>query len=140
VQLLLPVAVLGGMIAILWLLSRISGWRKLATHYRATRPLEGPSFAFRSGSVGLMNYRSCLWLNADPEGFGLRNIPPFGLFDPPILIPWSELSVFVRRGWFGRATLWTKAVPNVGICISLKLAEAVVGATGRTLEQLNEPH
>jgi hypothetical protein len=139
-QALIPIAAIAGIVGVLWLLSLISGWRKLAQRYRAPRRLEGRSFSFRSGRVGLMNYRGCLWLNADPEGLGLRNVPPFGLFEPALLIPWSELSVFVRRGWFGKATFWAKAVPSVGVCISLQLADEVVRAAGRTLDELNEPH
>jgi hypothetical protein len=77
-------------------LSRVSGWSSLATQFRATKPNEGESFRFVSGSVGKkgfpVGYRNCLVVSADESGFGLAVLFLFRFQSPPLFIPWSHVA------------------------------------------------
>jgi hypothetical protein len=126
----------GGVILFLLLFTLLSGWRELAKHYRARRRLRGPSFWFRSGTIGLVAYGSCLFITADPEGLGLRNMFPFRLWEGELLLPWSEVSVETRPGLFSRVIFTPERTPGVTLTFSARLARKVVKAAGISLESL----
>jgi len=130
--------VLGGVLGVLLLLTLLSGWRQLASHYRARVGLSGPGFWFCSGTIGLVAYRSCLVFTAEQEGLGLRCLPPFGLLEPPLLLPWVDLSGQVTRGFLGRTTLRARATPGIQITLSTKLLESIMQSAGRSLAALEE--
>lgn len=84
------------------------GWTRLAREFADTeehvaKPLRRAWF--QSGSLGLMNYGSCLNMQAYEDGVRLAVLWPFRPGHPPLFIPWRELKEahekrvfpFVRR-------------------------------------------
>jgi hypothetical protein len=88
------------------LLSYVAGWPKLALRFRSSQPVEGERFRFASGSMGTstwfpVNYRSCLFLTVNDNGFLISVLFIFRLFSPPLFIPWAEVeAVTEKRLWF----------------------------------------
>jgi hypothetical protein len=78
---------------LVWLLATLSGWRRMARQFRQQGPIEGGQLrTWQSGRIGWVNYNNCLSVNIGPAGIGLKIMPPFNLFAPPLLLPWSALS------------------------------------------------
>ncbi len=75
---------------VLWLLSVIGDWRKLARHYATSSPAEGEIHRMQSAAVGDVNYASCLTIVLSPYGLRLAVWPMFRIGHPPLLVPWSE--------------------------------------------------
>lgn len=73
-----------------WLLSRISGWHRLAQRYPGSHTIDGETAALRSGRIGPVNYYSCLKFGISDEGLLISIAPPFRLGHPPLFIPWSH--------------------------------------------------
>ena len=117
-------------IGFMWVFSRLSGWAQLAEHYRAPGRLRGSSSYFASGKVGRIWYRSSLIVTTNPQGLGLRNVPPLGLFEGALLIPWAELSAHVHPGWFGGVTFRPRATPRVEIWLWPRLGKKVAAVGG----------
>src|ERR1700737_4025492 len=78
----------------LHVLGIISGWALLAKRFRSTGMLCGYSWPFRSARMRfLVQYRNCLSVGADESGLYVAVFPLFRFGHPPLLIPWSEVSV-----------------------------------------------
>lgn len=104
---------------ICWLLARMGGWSRWADLYPNPAGHRGDVLWMQSGAFGWSNYNSVLKLSADPQGLALSVILPFRFGHSPILIPWSELEVSRKSGFFGSyATLTAREAPGV----KLKLA------------------
>jgi hypothetical protein len=90
-------------IAILFLLSRISGWDLLARRFRANGPFCGEMWNWQSARFrGWFGYNNCLIFGASPEGLYLAMMPLFRIFGhPALLIPWTEIEVEMGRAFFG---------------------------------------
>ena len=84
--LLIPFAWCG----ISWLLSRISGWHRLAARYRRLETIEGESASLRTGRIGPVNYHSCLKFQVNDQGLGIQVAPLFRVGHPPLFIPWDH--------------------------------------------------
>jgi hypothetical protein len=120
------------LLALLALLAVMSGWPELAASYRATRPMVGRSFWFRSARIGLVGFRSCLVLNAELDGLGLRCLPPIPVLEPPLLLPWSDLTAEFLPGLVPEVVLRTAALPAIPIRLSGALFDRVLRAAGRS--------
>jgi len=91
---LLPIAFAIGF-PIMWvsisiLLSRMGGWAKLAECYADRGDEQGETHYMRSGSVGVVNYSSCLTLCVCKNGLRLSVLFPFRIGHPPLFIPWDQ--------------------------------------------------
>jgi hypothetical protein len=95
---------------LLWFISRIGGWRTLATEF-PDRPVAVESHVFRIEDQpferslrrfywqSLMmgppyfpsNYGSCVNVDVGERGIRLQVSLPFRLFHPPVLLPWSAI-------------------------------------------------
>ena len=73
-----------------WLLSRLSGWSRLAEHYPASQGIVGESAHMRSGRIGAVHYHSALSFRVNDEGLRIAVAFPLRLGHPPIFIPWEE--------------------------------------------------
>lgn len=73
-----------------WLLSRLSGWHRLAVRYRRTEPINGESAALRSGKIGPVTYHSSLRFQINEEGLGISVGLLLRMGHPPLFIPWKE--------------------------------------------------
>lgn len=97
----LPFAIIGGFLIIfplfwcgvVWLISRIGGWHRLARRYAAgDRLVTGTSTRLFGAMVGCASYRGCLTLHFNAEGFFMEVMPLFKIGHPRLFIPWSEIS------------------------------------------------
>jgi len=138
----MPVLVVGLIILIVGLSSRISGWALLAEAYPSLEPVEGRKRWF--ASLGLRrwaflpaNYGGVVVLTFSPEGLRLSLLFPFRFMHPPLFIPWREfartevstvLLIKQRSFWFGQT--------GVRMDVKAKLGDEIVAAAreaGRTL-------
>lgn len=74
--------------------SRLGGWGAPAERFCCEESFTGQIWSFQSGRFRWWaSYNNCLTLGADPRGLYLGVFPLFRVGHPPLLIPWSELSV-----------------------------------------------
>ena len=86
---------------VLWVVSWLSGWRRLADRFGAALEFGGDVVAFVSARIGIANYNGVLIVGANDEGLYLVPIQIFRLFHQPLFIPWAEIAASPR----GRALL-----------------------------------
>ncbi|MDM8527540.1 hypothetical protein QUF58_04940 [Anaerolineales bacterium HSG24] len=75
-----------------FLLANTGGWAGLAEHYQLQDSFEGQKWHFRSGRMGLINYKSCLIVGTNDEGLYLAVLPIFRISHPPLFIPWEDIT------------------------------------------------
>jgi hypothetical protein len=97
-------------IAVLMLLSFMSGWRSLARQFRSSVPPSGDRFRFATGSLGSrffpVSYSNCLTLTVGGGGIHLAVLSPFRPFHPPLFIPSAMIeSVVEKRSLFGHTRI-----------------------------------
>jgi len=100
-----------------WLLSRISGWHRLASRYRSTQTIDGETAALRTARIGPVNYHSCVRFRINTEGLGISVASPFRLGHPPLFIPWNEFHHVAEDGMMysqkAKASIGTPTVVRV---------------------------
>ena len=100
---------------VLWLLSELSGWRKLAAVYRAERPPSGRRLSMQGGWVGSTLYRGCLTIYTSHEGLYVSLWPVFRFREPPLFIPWSAIHNAREKRWiFSRLIEFDIGSPRIG--------------------------
>lgn len=78
--------------AVLFLLSRLGGWSRLARQYaRNDVPDSGREYRWQSGRVGLVGYNHCLHVRVRQSGLALSVAFPLSVAHPPLFIPWSAI-------------------------------------------------
>ncbi len=94
VVLLVTLIVLGGLLyglglffGLVYLFTRLSGWSRLAQHFRVAGEPEGYAFRYQVLRVGTVRYRGS-YLNFSKYGLYVRCGLPF---HPPLLIPWQAV-------------------------------------------------
>jgi hypothetical protein len=92
------------------LISRLSGWSRMATRFATTEPPMGRRFAWQSGRVGMSNYNSVLNIDVSPRGMRLDVLGLFRIGHRPLFIPWSE----IRNATTRRFLFWETVVFEVG--------------------------
>lgn len=85
-------------------LSWIGGWHALAQRYRFEQDFVGEQWRFRSGKMRwIASFGNCLTLGANSSGLYLAVLFLFRPGQPPLFIPWSEITaqreqrMFIRR-------------------------------------------
>lgn len=126
--------VLGIWGGIFLLLSWSGGWSAVARRYRTAGPPAGTRLRLQSARFGWVDYNGCLTIVVAPDGLYVAALPIFRIGHPPLLIPWSALSVLaVKEGrWFGRAKLAIDAPPIARIEVPLTVIEAANALRGRS--------
>lgn len=122
----------------LWLIvgavvSFVGGWFTLSKLYRARLPFTGAKWRGQSGQMRwLANYNNVLTLGASQEGLYLACMFLFRFMHPPLLIPWSEISVRKSKGWFFEYVTFNMgrelAIP---LRIRAKIADRLQNASGK---------
>ncbi len=80
-------------IVVCYIISK-KGWSSLARLYRVEKLPEGQRFDRLSGYFSMQgSYNNALIASISPEGFGLGILILFRAFHPPLLIPWSNVTV-----------------------------------------------
>ncbi len=93
------------LVSLMWVLSRLSGWDRLARRFRETGVFYGESWRWQSAQFrGWCGYNNCLTIGTSPEGLHIEVMAvliPFRLFHPPLTIPWNEIEVETGKVFFG---------------------------------------
>jgi hypothetical protein len=90
-------------ILVSFIISRVGGWSLLAKVYLTQADtLDGDSWKFQSIQMRWgTNYGNCVTVSANPLGLGLSVLFLFRLGHPPLLIPWSDITmVMVKKSRF----------------------------------------
>jgi hypothetical protein len=79
--------------AIVVLISRVSGWARLAERYHTNEAAQGPAWRFESASMRWNSrYGNIVTLSAEAQGLRIALFPLFRPGHPPLLVPWNEIS------------------------------------------------
>jgi len=88
---LFPLFFAGMWLGVSVLLSRLSGWSRLAERYPAAAEPEGERIVWTSAQLGGVSFRSCLNVTLGPSGLYLVPARIFRLFMTPVIVPWSDI-------------------------------------------------
>ena len=92
IALLFPIAFGIMWCGVLFLLSRVSGWSRLAQFYaRSETPEGGTEFRWQTGMVGVVSYRNCLHIRVLPSGLWLSVAFPLSVGHQRLFIPWTAV-------------------------------------------------
>lgn len=95
---------------VLWMLSHVGGWSRLAARYRSKEAPLGKRWTGVQGNVGFVSYRGVLECTTNEEGMFLQPGLIFRFSHPLLFIPWTEFRE-ARRS----TILWLRTVrANVG--------------------------
>lgn len=75
---------------VVFLMSYLSGWQRLALKYKAPLPTRR-LYTGISGRIGGVSYNGILRLGFNENGLYLHVMSLFGIGHPPLLFPWSML-------------------------------------------------
>jgi small-conductance mechanosensitive channel len=121
----------------LWLLvgatiSFVGGWFSLARVYRTRVPFDGAKWGMQSGRMRwLANYNNVLTLGVSQQGLYLASMFLFRFLHPPLLVPWSEITVQRSKGWvFEYVTFTMGREVAIPLRIREKLAAKLQEAAG----------
>lgn len=84
---------------IVYLLSIVGGWKKLADAYGLPQRRQGQSFSFQAGRIGIVSYKGALQLTLCPEGIVFSVLPLFRPGHNPFLIPWDDITIIGASFW-----------------------------------------
>ncbi len=123
VVVLLAIAFLGLM---MFLVSRVIGWSRLAEDYRSFEEMPSTRFRMRSALLrGWAHYGNCITFGLDARGLHLASFGSL-LGHPRLLIPWADVSIIRKKVWWARfAELRFRRAPEIPILISARLAEKI---------------
>jgi len=123
--------------AALWLLvsaviSFIGGWTKLAGVFRSGKPFIGQQWTGQSGQMRwIAGYGNCLTVGCNPEGLYLATMALFRFRHPPLLVPWSEISISQRKILFFRFVRFSLGHElHIPLYLRWKLADKLRRAAG----------
>lgn len=128
-----PLAFAALWFAITALIGFMSGWYALARRYpdRRERPLL--RLTWQSGFMGPLQsrYRSALTLSACPSGLRVGVIRLLGPFCRNFFVPWEEITVRRKDGFFEKLAELTFGNPRVGtLAIRAAVADKLAKAAG----------
>jgi hypothetical protein len=82
--------------------SWVGGWHALARCYRSLPPFSGRRFWTQAGMRCGVSYS--VRLASNTEGLFLSVMPVFRIGNPPLFMPWSQITILPREVWFGTCT------------------------------------
>jgi hypothetical protein len=123
-------------IGLLYSMSALGGWRRLARAYPAvdasatTQDMSAVRrFHFCSGGFTWVNYSACLTFSVDRDYLHLAVQLPIRPAHPPLSIPWSEISATEKRAFLNSGTVLSfERAPGVRLLISNRLALKLIRA------------
>ncbi len=119
-------AFIGIWVLVIGLVSLLSGWSRLAQHYRDFDNYQGKKLRGKFGNFGWASYGGVLILGANMQGMYLAVNFLFSIGHPPLFIPWVDIRSEEQKGLFGNeTTLIFAQAPNVKLTISSKLMAQV---------------
>jgi hypothetical protein len=123
-------------ILVSFIISRVGGWSLLARVYLAQADtLDGDSWRFQSIQMRWgTNYGNCVTVRADPLGLGLSVLFLLRLGHPPLLIPWSDITmVTVKKFRFFPSWIEFRfrLEPSIPIRINNKLFSKILNSSDK---------
>ena len=117
-----PALFVGIWLLVMFLLSRLGGWHRLAYRYRLSSTFSGKVWRFQSGRFNWAAYNNCLSVGANGKGLYLAPLFLFRFGHPPLLIPWGDITVEKKKflAWTYSDLLFP-GVPGVRLRISGRL-------------------
>ena len=114
------------------LIAQLSGWARLARHYRDNAPLDGVRFHFQSAGMRFgTNYGGCLTVGVNRKGLYLAVWFLFRFGHPPLVIPWRDITMAERKKFFIKQIVFRFArCPSIPFIISKSLAYRITKARG----------
>jgi len=109
---------------VVWLISQIGGWQRLARRYRTNDPMQGTQWTGQYGMVGVASYKGTLHLATTPAGLYMQTSVFFRVGHPRLFIRWEDMH---EAGKF--SILWMQGIRvRVGqpVIATLSLPEAVM--------------
>jgi hypothetical protein len=90
-----PIFFVAFWVFVCFIIGLVSGWRLLSKRFSCPKGLfHGQTWSFRRARMRLLaNYGNCLNFGADESGLYMSIFPIFRVGHPPLLIPWSEITV-----------------------------------------------
>jgi hypothetical protein len=119
-----------------------SGWAILSDMYETSAPFAGESWGFQSGQIGVRDefdpslegmqaYGYCLHFGANREGLRIVRVIPLGKLNPPLFIPWDDVSASPAEGvFFRKMRLDFRRAPRVSLYILERLARELLKHAG----------
>ncbi len=110
------VALFAGIRLLSGIFAQSGGWNRLATRYSTDRQPAGQCFTGQTIKMGgLVRYRNCITVCVSPEGLYLALVSAVLPKQPPLLIPWSEITgVEPTRLYWWKAARLSIGQPQVG--------------------------
>lgn len=121
-------------IVVMYAVSRIGGWSRLAVHYRETSPHEGRKIRFQSASMRWMTgYNNCLTFGPGRDGLHISALLPMRISHPSLMVPWAEISSTRYEGrFFKSCRLHFAGCPEVKFIVTTRLMAKIAKAMGGT--------
>ena len=119
-------------IAISVLISNLSGWTRLARHYRTDAPFDGVRFRFQSAGLRFgTNYNGFLTVGVNRMGLYLAVWLLFRIGHPPLFIPWRDVTMTERKKFFMQQIIFRfSRCSTIPCIISKRLADRIAEARG----------
>ncbi|GJM40243.1 MAG: hypothetical protein DHS20C20_05250 [Ardenticatenaceae bacterium] len=115
---------------IVFFISRLGGWNRMAEAYTYHEPLSAKCFPMQSAILRLSSsYRSVLKICADDEGLYFSVMFLFRPGHTPFFVPWAEISGAKKSfGLFSVVDLRFQRTPNLPFRIYQRTADNLVAA------------
>jgi hypothetical protein len=119
-------------IALSILIARLSGWARLASHYRTDAPPDGNRFRFQSAGMRFgTNYGGCLTVGVNRIGLYLAVWFLFRFGHPPLVISWRDITMTERKKFFMQQVVFRfDRCPSIPFIISKRLADKIATEKG----------
>jgi hypothetical protein len=119
-------------IVICYIVGMVNGWHELARAYRHSGTFVGPRWKFQSGGMRLsMGIHSALTVGVNSEGLYLAIFVPCRVGNPPLLVPWNDVSARPGKFLFWKYIEFRfRQAPYVFLRLSSSLTERMQVAAG----------
>jgi hypothetical protein len=120
-------------IFIAYIVSWIGGWHLLTQRFRTDSEFTGTVYRWFYTTMRLgVHYNGALKVGGDAEGLYIAPMLLFRIGHPPLLIPWTEISVEKSRWWelYLRVTFTLGRAEQVPFRISRRTARKLREAAG----------
>ena len=89
-------------ITIVFLVSRLGGWARLASQFSADNPPSGDKFSWHSAHLNrLGRYGNCVTVTVSSQGVHMQTILIFRFGHKAIFLPWGAISNMTRSTFLG---------------------------------------
>lgn len=111
------------------LLSKLSGWKKLAQKYTSTKTSNFNISHFGSCKMGLTNYNNCVKYGSDYMGLFIGVWMIFKMGHPDLYIPYQDIKVGVINGKFLKYVEFQIGAENISMKVLYKTAKKITNAS-----------